>query len=245
MSLAAKLAERRKRRRLAASAREASARRADSLRRSNIGPSRSCRNRGSPVRQARGSRALAARRCSGDRVLARRDHARQPPARSRELVVDVRGGARARRPVRVARRRGRAAGANDRHRHRSSGCLLGVHGRPRRANVSAAMAGERRDGATARRRARGGAASLRATTAIAAWREDMPWLTLYFSAGVWLSIALVEVPPLATRRASRAWGARVYALASGNDRIGYGSARASRHRAEVHIGFRRSFGASR
>lgn len=83
------------------------------------------------------------------------------------------------------------------------------------------------------------------TTAIAAWREDMPWLTLYFSAGVWLSIALVEVPPLATRRASRAWGARVYALASGNDRIGYGSARASRHRAEVHIGFRRSFGASR
>jgi hypothetical protein len=69
------------------------------------------------------------------------------------------------------------------------------------------------------------------TTAIAAWREDMPWLTLYFSAGVWLSIALVEAPPLAARRASRAWGPRVQALASSSDRIVYGSARASRHRA--------------
>src|SRR5262245_30477262 len=49
---------------------------------------------------------------------------------------------------------------------------------------------------------------------IAAWREDMPWLTLYFSAGVWLSIALVEAPPLAARRASRARGVRVHALAA-------------------------------
>jgi hypothetical protein len=69
------------------------------------------------------------------------------------------------------------------------------------------------------------------TPAIAAWREDMPWLTLYFSAGVWLSIALVEVPPLAARRASRVWGTSVHALASNNDRIAYGTARASRHRA--------------
>jgi hypothetical protein len=69
------------------------------------------------------------------------------------------------------------------------------------------------------------------TPVIAAWREDMPWLTLYFSAGVWLSIALVDAPPLGARRAGRAWGARAQALASDNDRIAYGSARASRHRA--------------
>jgi hypothetical protein len=69
------------------------------------------------------------------------------------------------------------------------------------------------------------------TPAIAAWREDMPWLTLYFSAGVWLSIALVEVPPLAARRVTRVWGARVHALASNNDGIVKGTARASRHRA--------------
>jgi hypothetical protein len=68
------------------------------------------------------------------------------------------------------------------------------------------------------------------TPAIAAWREDMPWLTLYFSAAVWLSIALVDVPPLAARRATRARGARVHALAANVDPIAYGSARASRHR---------------
>ncbi len=66
--------------------------------------------------------------------------------------------------------------------------------------------------------------------ATAAWREDMPWLTLYFSAGVWLSIALVDAPPLAASRASRAWGARVQALACNSDRTGNGSARALRHR---------------
>jgi hypothetical protein len=68
------------------------------------------------------------------------------------------------------------------------------------------------------------------TPVTAAWRQDMPWLTLYFSAGVWLSIALVDVPPLGARRASRAWGARVHALAPNSDRIVYGTARASRHR---------------
>jgi hypothetical protein len=68
------------------------------------------------------------------------------------------------------------------------------------------------------------------TPAIAAWRADIPWLTLYFSAGVWLSIALVAVPSLAARRAS-SWGARAHGRASNSDRIGYGSARASRHRA--------------
>lgn len=31
----------------------------------------------------------------------------------------------------------------------------------------------------------------------AAWREDVPWLTLYFSAAVWISIALAHAPPLA------------------------------------------------
>ena len=69
------------------------------------------------------------------------------------------------------------------------------------------------------------------TPVIAAWRQDMPWLTLYFSAGVWLSIALVDAPPLGARRASRAWGTKVQALASNSDRIAYGSARASGHRA--------------
>jgi hypothetical protein len=68
------------------------------------------------------------------------------------------------------------------------------------------------------------------TPVIAAWRADMPWLTLYFSVGVWLSIALVDAPPLGARRASRAWGPRVHALASNSDRIAYGIARASRHR---------------
>jgi hypothetical protein len=69
------------------------------------------------------------------------------------------------------------------------------------------------------------------TPVIAAWREDMPWLTLYFSAGVWLSIALVDAPPLGARRAGRARGARVHALAANSERIAYGSMRASRHRA--------------
>jgi hypothetical protein len=29
-----------------------------------------------------------------------------------------------------------------------------------------------------------------------AWRQDIPWLTLYFSVAVWVSIALAHVPPL-------------------------------------------------
>jgi hypothetical protein len=65
---------------------------------------------------------------------------------------------------------------------------------------------------------------------VAAWREDMPWLTLYFSAGVWLSIALVDAPPLGARRTCRARGVRAQALASNGDRIAYGTVRASRHR---------------
>ena len=35
-----------------------------------------------------------------------------------------------------------------------------------------------------------------------AWRDDVPWLSLYFTVCVWVSIALVHVPPL--RRADRA-----------------------------------------
>jgi hypothetical protein len=69
------------------------------------------------------------------------------------------------------------------------------------------------------------------TPVFAAWREDIPWLTLYFSAGVWLSIALVDVPPLFGRRASRPRGARAPGRVSNSDRIAFGSARASRHRA--------------
>jgi len=30
----------------------------------------------------------------------------------------------------------------------------------------------------------------------AAWRQDVPWLSLYFSVAVWISIALARVPPL-------------------------------------------------
>lgn len=56
------------------------------------------------------------------------------------------------------------------------------------------------------------------TPLVAAWREDIPWLTLYFTAGVWLSIALVDAPSLGVHRASRARGARVPALASNGDR---------------------------
>ena len=56
------------------------------------------------------------------------------------------------------------------------------------------------------------------TPLVAAWREDIPWLTLYFTAGVWLSIALVDAPALGVHRASRARGARVPALASNGDR---------------------------
>src|SRR5262249_6269578 len=68
------------------------------------------------------------------------------------------------------------------------------------------------------------------TLVISAWRADMPWLTLYFSAGGLLSIALVDVPPLGPRRTSPASGPRVHALASNSDRTAYGIARASRHR---------------
>ena len=35
----------------------------------------------------------------------------------------------------------------------------------------------------------------------AAWHDDVPWLTLYFTVAVWISIALAHVPPL--RPASR------------------------------------------
>ena len=56
------------------------------------------------------------------------------------------------------------------------------------------------------------------TPLVAAWREDIPWLTLYFTAGVWLSIALVGAPALGVDRASRARGAAVPALASDSDR---------------------------
>jgi hypothetical protein len=28
------------------------------------------------------------------------------------------------------------------------------------------------------------------------WEQDVPWLTLYFSAAVWISIALAHAPPL-------------------------------------------------
>lgn len=34
-----------------------------------------------------------------------------------------------------------------------------------------------------------------------AWRADVPWLTLYFSTAVWMSIALAHAPPLAPRPA--------------------------------------------
>jgi hypothetical protein len=30
----------------------------------------------------------------------------------------------------------------------------------------------------------------------AAWRDDVPWLTLYFTIGVWISVALAHAPPL-------------------------------------------------
>ncbi|HYL18110.1 MAG TPA: hypothetical protein VEV20_05495 [Burkholderiales bacterium] len=30
----------------------------------------------------------------------------------------------------------------------------------------------------------------------AAWRDDVPWLSLYFTVAVWISIALAHVPPL-------------------------------------------------
>jgi hypothetical protein len=34
----------------------------------------------------------------------------------------------------------------------------------------------------------------------AAWRVDVPWLTLYFTVAVWISIALAHVPPLSPSR---------------------------------------------
>jgi hypothetical protein len=27
------------------------------------------------------------------------------------------------------------------------------------------------------------------------WVDEMPWMSLYFTAGVWISIALVRAPP--------------------------------------------------
>jgi hypothetical protein len=56
------------------------------------------------------------------------------------------------------------------------------------------------------------------TPLVAAWREDILWLTLYFTAGVWLSIALVDAPALGVQRASQARRARIPALASNSDR---------------------------
>jgi hypothetical protein len=31
----------------------------------------------------------------------------------------------------------------------------------------------------------------------AAWRQDVPWLTLYFTVAVWISIALAHLPAFA------------------------------------------------
>jgi hypothetical protein len=36
-----------------------------------------------------------------------------------------------------------------------------------------------------------------------AWGQDVPWLSLYFTIAVWISIALAHVPPLARRKGSR------------------------------------------
>jgi hypothetical protein len=33
-----------------------------------------------------------------------------------------------------------------------------------------------------------------------AWREDVPWLTLYFTSAVWISVALAHAPPLVPRQ---------------------------------------------
>jgi len=33
-----------------------------------------------------------------------------------------------------------------------------------------------------------------------AWRDDVPWLTLYFTTAVWISIALAHAPPLVPRQ---------------------------------------------
>ena len=40
------------------------------------------------------------------------------------------------------------------------------------------------------------------TRAWADWRDEMPWMTLYFSAGVWVSLALVQVRPFRDREDS-------------------------------------------
>jgi len=33
------------------------------------------------------------------------------------------------------------------------------------------------------------------TRAWSDWRDEMPWMSLYFTAGVWISLALVRSPP--------------------------------------------------
>jgi hypothetical protein len=35
------------------------------------------------------------------------------------------------------------------------------------------------------------------------WRQEMPWMSLYFSAGVWMSLALVRAPRFAAAAFSR------------------------------------------
>jgi hypothetical protein len=35
------------------------------------------------------------------------------------------------------------------------------------------------------------------------WRQEVPWLSLYFSTAVWISIALAHAPPLTVRRPQR------------------------------------------
>jgi hypothetical protein len=40
------------------------------------------------------------------------------------------------------------------------------------------------------------------TGSIDDWREEIPWMSLYFSACVWLSIALAHAPPLGAPKAA-------------------------------------------
>ena len=42
----------------------------------------------------------------------------------------------------------------------------------------------------------------------AAWREDVPWLTLYFTVAVWISVALPHAPQFRTRAGGRATDSR-------------------------------------
>ena len=101
----------------------------------------------------------------------------------------------------------RDAPAVHRRGHRPQRRLRHVHGDGRRAHVRGARArrhGARQDRTSRSREGVADSASRRVVTRRwDDWKDEMPWMSLYFSAGVWISLSLIRAPRLKTGHRAR------------------------------------------